>query len=115
MPVLRKSRVIRRLAIETETATPAIDEIERSSLSLWPTVPSIDQHRNLCRGCALIFVRSLNMLKQHGVRNMSAGQASGTGAMTELEDEKVRKDDILSNRDKAQRLPGQSLDGKASR
>ena len=43
---------------------------------------------------------------------MSAGQASGTGSMTELEDEKVRKDDILSNRDKAQRLPGQSLDGK---
>ena len=32
--------------------------------------------------------------------------------MTELEDEKVRKADILSNRDKAQRLPGQSLDGK---
>ncbi|MGQ3353642.1 MAG: hypothetical protein ACT6XY_04175 [Phreatobacter sp.] len=32
--------------------------------------------------------------------------------MTELEDEKVRKDDILSNRDKAQRRPGQSLDGK---
>ena len=43
---------------------------------------------------------------------MSAGQSSGTGAMTELEDEKVRKDDILSNRDKAQRRPGQGLDGK---
>ena len=43
---------------------------------------------------------------------MSAGQSSGTGAMTELEDEKVRKNDILSNRDKAQRRPGQSLDGK---
>ena len=43
---------------------------------------------------------------------MSAGQTSGTGALTELEDEKVRKNDILSNRDKAQRLPGQSLDGK---
>lgn len=43
---------------------------------------------------------------------MSAGQSSGTGAMTELDDEKVRKNDILSNRDKAQRLPGQSLDGK---
>jgi len=43
---------------------------------------------------------------------MSAGQSSGTGAMTELEDEKVRKNDILSNREKAQRLPGQSLDGK---
>lgn len=43
---------------------------------------------------------------------MSAGQSSGTGAMTEFDDEKVRKNDILSNRDKAQRLPGQSLDGK---
>jgi hypothetical protein len=43
---------------------------------------------------------------------MSAGQSSGTGAMTELDDAKVRKNDILSNRDKAQRLPGQSLDGK---
>ncbi len=32
--------------------------------------------------------------------------------MTELDDKKVRKNDILSNRDKAQRLPGQSLDGK---
>jgi len=32
--------------------------------------------------------------------------------MTEFEDENVRKNDILSNRDKAQRLPGQSLDGK---
>ena len=41
---------------------------------------------------------------------MAAGQSSGTGAMTELNDEKVRKNDILSNRDKAQRLPGQSLD-----
>ena len=43
---------------------------------------------------------------------MSAGQTSGTGAMTELEDGKVRKNEILSNREKAQRLPGQSLDGK---
>ena len=43
---------------------------------------------------------------------MSAGQRSGTGALTELEDEKVRKNDILSNREKAQRRPGQSLDGK---
>ncbi len=43
---------------------------------------------------------------------MSAGQNSGTGAMTEFEDEKVRKNDILSNRDKSQRRPGQSLDGK---
>ncbi len=42
---------------------------------------------------------------------MTAGQRSGTGAMTDLDDEKVRKNDILSNRDKAQRLPGQSLDG----
>ena len=43
---------------------------------------------------------------------MSAGQSSGTGATTEFDDEKVRKNDILSNREKAQRLPGQSLDGK---
>lgn len=43
---------------------------------------------------------------------MSAGQTSGTGAMTELDDEKVRKNEILSNREKAQRLPEQSLDGK---
>lgn len=43
---------------------------------------------------------------------MSVGQRSGTGAMTEFEDEKVRKNDILSNRQKAQRKPGQSLDGK---
>ncbi len=41
---------------------------------------------------------------------MPAGQQSGTGAMTELDDEKVRKNDILSNRDKAQRPPDQSLD-----
>ncbi|MCY0147544.1 hypothetical protein OEG84_07405 [Hoeflea sp. G2-23] len=34
--------------------------------------------------------------------------------MTELDDEKVRKNDILSNRDKAQRLPGQSLDGEGA-
>lgn len=32
--------------------------------------------------------------------------------MTELDDETVRKDAILSNRDKAQRPPGQGLDGK---
>lgn len=43
---------------------------------------------------------------------MPAGQASGTGALTELKDEDVRKNDILSNRDKAQRPPDQGLDGK---
>ncbi|KPF66753.1 hypothetical protein IP69_14550 [Bosea sp. AAP35] len=43
---------------------------------------------------------------------MPAGQSSGTGAMTELQDEDVRKNDILSNRDKAQRPPDQGLDGK---
>lgn len=42
---------------------------------------------------------------------MAAGQQSGTGAMTNLDDDKVRKDDILSNRDKSQRRDGQSLDG----
>ena len=41
---------------------------------------------------------------------MKSGQKSGTGAMTELNDEKVRKDDILSDRDKAQRQPDQKLD-----
>jgi hypothetical protein len=30
------------------------------------------------------------------------GKGDGTGAMTELDDEKVRKNQILSNRDKAQ-------------
>jgi hypothetical protein len=53
-----------------------------------------------------------NPLERTGVRNMAAGQRSGTGAMTGLVDEKVRKNEILSNRDKAQRLPDQSLDGK---
>lgn len=43
---------------------------------------------------------------------MAAGQQSGTGAKTNLNDEKVRKDDILDNRDKATRPPGQSLDRK---
>jgi len=43
---------------------------------------------------------------------MAAGQKSGTGALVELVDEKVRKNDILSNRDKAQRRPGRSLDSK---
>ena len=40
-----------------------------------------------------------------------AGQQSGTGASTELNDEEVRKENILSNRDKTMRRPGQSLDG----
>lgn len=43
---------------------------------------------------------------------MAAGQSSGTGALTELNDEDVRKNDILSNRDKAQRPPTQGLDGR---
>lgn len=47
---------------------------------------------------------------QKGVSLMKSGQQSGTGAMTELNDEKVRKNDILSNREKAQRLPDQQLD-----
>jgi hypothetical protein len=45
---------------------------------------------------------------------MPAGQRGGTGAMTELDDEKVHKDGILSNRDKAQRPPGRGLDGKCN-
>lgn len=43
---------------------------------------------------------------------MPAGQSSGTRTMTGRDDEKVRKDDIVGHRDKAQRRPGQSLDGK---
>ncbi len=43
---------------------------------------------------------------------MPAGQKSGSGATVELDDEKVRKNDILSNRDKSQRKPGRGLDGK---
>lgn len=43
---------------------------------------------------------------------MKVAQSNGTGATTELVDEKVRKNDILSNREKAQRLPGRGLDGK---
>lgn len=42
---------------------------------------------------------------------MPAGQRSGNGAMTDLDDDKVRKDGILSNRDKAQRPSGRGLDG----
>jgi len=42
---------------------------------------------------------------------MAAGQTSGSGAMSNLNDDKVRKDDILSSRDKVQRRPDQSLDG----
>lgn len=41
------------------------------------------------------------------------GKGDGTGAMTELDDEKVRKNDILSNRDKAQASTEQrGLDGR---
>jgi hypothetical protein len=43
---------------------------------------------------------------------MSADQKSGTGAKAELVDEKGRKNEILSNREKAQRPPGRGLDGK---
>ena len=44
---------------------------------------------------------------------MSGGQSSGTGAMTELDDGAMRKNDILRNRDKAVSLPGRGLDGKS--
>jgi hypothetical protein len=43
---------------------------------------------------------------------MPGGQTSGTGAMTELKDEQVRKNDILSNRDQAQRRATEGLDGR---
>ena len=41
------------------------------------------------------------------------GKGDGTGAMTNLDDEKVRKDDILSNRDKAQHSKERGLDSRA--
>jgi hypothetical protein len=44
-------------------------------------------------------------------KKMSAGQTSGTRAKTELENEKGKKKEIRSNREKA-RLPPQSADGK---
>lgn len=59
---------------------------------------------------SLIASRHRFTTKPKGVYIMAAGQQSGTGAMTELDDEKVRKNDILSNRDKAKRPDGQSLD-----
>ncbi len=40
------------------------------------------------------------------------GKGSGAGAMTELQDEKVRKEQILSNRDKSQHGEQRGLDGK---
>lgn len=43
---------------------------------------------------------------------MTAGQQNGTGAKTELNDEKIEKNEILSNREKSQRSPEQSLDNK---
>ncbi|ALN72404.1 hypothetical protein [Aureimonas sp. AU20] len=46
---------------------------------------------------------------------MSAGQTSGTGAMTELQDEKVNKNQILSNRDKAQRDESFGLDSRGTK
>lgn len=46
---------------------------------------------------------------------MAAGQRNGSGAMANLEDAKVRKNDILSNRQKSQRPPGQSLDSTGVR
>lgn len=40
------------------------------------------------------------------------GKGDGTGAMTDLDDEKVRKNDILSNRDKAQHIETRGLDSR---
>ena len=42
----------------------------------------------------------------------SHGKGAGVGAMTELEDEMVRKEQILSNRDKAQHSSIRGLDSK---
>jgi len=51
-----------------------------------------------------MLVKHRNPVQQTGGRTMSSAQTSGTGAMTVLEDEKVRKNEILSNRQKAHRL-----------
>ncbi|MEO1987151.1 MAG: hypothetical protein ABGX47_10960 [Martelella sp.] len=40
------------------------------------------------------------------------GKSSGTGAMTDLEDEVLPKDKVLSNRDKARHSEARGLDGK---
>jgi hypothetical protein len=40
------------------------------------------------------------------------GKQDGSGAMTDLDDAAVRKDDILSNRDKAQHSKERGLDSK---
>lgn len=42
----------------------------------------------------------------------SQGKGSGTDAMTELQDELVRKEQILSNRDKSQHGDQRGLDSK---
>jgi hypothetical protein len=48
-----------------------------------------------------------------GGTEMSAGQKGKTGAINELDDETVMKNDILGSRDKTQRHLGQSLDSEA--
>jgi hypothetical protein len=45
---------------------------------------------------------------------MSAGERSRSGATTELVDEKVRKNPILTKRDKEQRSPDKSGNGKGA-
>ncbi|MCD1632603.1 hypothetical protein K7H91_02400 [Martelella mediterranea] len=42
----------------------------------------------------------------------SQGKSSGEGAMTDLEDEVLPKDKVLSNRDKARHSEERGLDGK---
>jgi hypothetical protein len=48
----------------------------------------------------------------HTIGAGSQGKGAGTGAFTELEDEAVRKEQILSNRDKAQHSDARGLDSK---
>ena len=45
---------------------------------------------------------------------MPAGQTSGTGGMTDLDDEKVEKNKILTNRDKSQHEDSFGYDGKGT-
>ncbi len=56
------------------------------------------------------------MATGHGSKNSmgagSQGKRTGVGAMTELQDDMVRKESILSNRDKAQHNDERGLDSK---
>ncbi|SKA13775.1 hypothetical protein [Consotaella salsifontis] len=51
--------------------------------------------------------------KHHmGPGDLDQGKGSGAGGMTDLPDEKVGENEILSNRDKAQHSDSRGLDSK---